>query len=87
MVKFDRSFLAGVPEDPRRTKLLLAITGIARALEMRTVAEGIEDADQLRAVGSMGIELAQGFLLARPEPAAALAARLAPAAPAPAVPA
>jgi len=87
MVKFDRSFLAGVPEDPRRTKLLLAITGIARALEMRTVAEGIEHADQLRAVGSMGIELAQGFLLARPEPAAALAARLAPAAPAPAVPA
>jgi EAL domain-containing protein (putative c-di-GMP-specific phosphodiesterase class I) len=41
---------------------------MVRRLEARAVAEGVEDAHELVAVQSAGIELVQGFLLARPMP-------------------
>jgi EAL domain-containing protein (putative c-di-GMP-specific phosphodiesterase class I) len=42
---------------------------LARALGLHTVAEGIEDDDQCRAVRALGCDYGQGFLFARPMPA------------------
>lgn len=56
--------------------LLAAIVGMARSLELVTVAEGIEDLEQLKAFKRHGCENAQGFLLARPLAAADLEQQL-----------
>ena len=41
---------------------------VAQNFDMRTGAEGIEDVETLRTLTEMGVDLAQGFLLGRPEP-------------------
>jgi EAL domain-containing protein (putative c-di-GMP-specific phosphodiesterase class I) len=45
---------------------------LARNLGLRTVAEGIEDAATLERLVELGVELAQGYHLSRPLPAAEL---------------
>jgi EAL domain-containing protein (putative c-di-GMP-specific phosphodiesterase class I) len=43
-----------------------AITGLARQLGLKTVAEGVESEQHLRQLAEIGCELVQGFFLARP---------------------
>ncbi len=69
MLKIDRSFLRGVPEDPNAAAIITAILTLAGALGMQAVAEGVETAEQQRFLVSEGCPLAQGFHLARPMPA------------------
>jgi predicted signal transduction protein with EAL and GGDEF domain len=69
MIKVDRSFLIGVPEDPQASALVSAIIELASALELTAVAEGVETDDQRRFLVQQGCPLAQGFLLGRPMPA------------------
>ncbi len=69
MLKIDRSFLRGVPEDPNVAAIITAILTLAGALGMQAVAEGVETAEQQRFLVSEGCPLAQGFHLARPMPA------------------
>ena len=71
-MKIDRSFVAGLPEDHGSARILEAIVGLARAFEIRTTAEGVETAAQLEALRAAGCDAAQGYLLARPVPAAEL---------------
>ncbi len=46
--------------------MLEAILGLARALRLTTVAEGIEESEQHEAMLSLGCTLGQGYLFARP---------------------
>jgi diguanylate cyclase (GGDEF)-like protein len=69
-LKIDRSFLRGVPTDPRASAIVTAIVQLARALELTAVAEGVEAPEQLEFLADHGCPLAQGFHLARPMPAA-----------------
>jgi EAL domain-containing protein (putative c-di-GMP-specific phosphodiesterase class I) len=50
--------------------LFEAIVSMAHALEMRVVAEGVETAEQLAALQSLGCEEAQGYYISRPVAAA-----------------
>jgi diguanylate cyclase (GGDEF)-like protein len=68
VIKVDRSFVAGLG-DGQGSSIAGAIVSLAQALGLRTVAEGIEDDDQCRAVRALGCDLGQGFLFARPMPA------------------
>jgi diguanylate cyclase (GGDEF)-like protein/PAS domain S-box-containing protein len=68
VIKVDRSFIAGLG-DGQGSSIAGAIVSLARALGLRTVAEGIEDDEQHRAVVALGCDLGQGFLFARPMPA------------------
>jgi diguanylate cyclase (GGDEF)-like protein len=68
VIKVDRSFVAGL-SDGQGSSIAGAIVSLAHALGLRTVAEGIEDDDQHRAVLALGCDLGQGFLFARPMPA------------------
>jgi len=65
-LKIDRSFLCGIHNNSRRALMLEAIVTLAHKLGIMVVAEGIEDADQLRAVRNAGCDEVQGFLFARP---------------------
>jgi EAL domain-containing protein (putative c-di-GMP-specific phosphodiesterase class I) len=68
-LKVDRSFVEGVGHRADSTAITTAIVHLARALNLRTVAEGIERPDQLDALRAVGCELGQGFLFGRPRPA------------------
>lgn len=66
LLKIDRHFVAGAGGDDHRRAVLESIAGLARRLGGRAVAEGIEDEADLAAAAEAGIDLFQGFLLARP---------------------
>ena len=68
-VKIDRSFVLGMAEDPDDEAIVRSIIELAAALGLRVVAEGVEEMSQYRAVASLGADITQGFLIARPMPA------------------
>ena len=68
VLKVDRSFVAGVDGSDRRRALLDAILDLSDSLGMRSVAEGVETAGELRCLLAAGCDMAQGYLLARPAP-------------------
>lgn len=76
VLKVDRSFMRELGHNPRDTNLVEAIVAIARSLQMRVVAEGVETEDQLAQLAHIGCEYAQGFLLGRPVAVAVLAESL-----------
>ena len=65
-LKIDRSFVSDLSVDEDAERMLQAILGIATALRLGTVAEGIETQAQLEALCRHGCQEGQGFLLARP---------------------
>jgi len=75
-LKIDRSFVRGASRDPALRAIVLPTLDIARRLRIPTVAEGVEDADDWHFFRLAGCEIAQGYLIGRPMPAAALAAWL-----------
>jgi diguanylate cyclase (GGDEF)-like protein len=68
MLKIDRSFVSGLAEGAKSRELLGAILALARALGLRSVAEGVETADQLEELRELGCEACQGFYFAPPSP-------------------
>ena len=69
-LKIDRSFVQDITAGPSAMTLVSTVVSLARAFGMSTVAEGVETAEQLEMLRQSGCELAQGFLFARPHPAA-----------------
>jgi len=72
-LKIDQDFVKGIGERPKDEHLIRAIAGFSRGIGIPIVAEGIETEAQLRWLRAEGIRLGQGYLLARPSPAEALA--------------
>jgi diguanylate cyclase (GGDEF)-like protein len=66
VLKIDRSFVAGLPDDADDVSLVKAILAMARGLDLKVVAEGVENHEQLSFLTLQGCDLAQGYLLARP---------------------
>jgi diguanylate cyclase (GGDEF)-like protein/PAS domain S-box-containing protein len=76
-LKVDQSFVAGLgPDGDGDSAIVEAIVGMARALGMRIIPEGVETEPQLARLVALGLTQAQGFLLSRPLPADALEALL-----------
>ena len=71
-VKIDRSFVAGIPDDPDSAAIVRAILSLARSFGVVVVAEGIENGRQLDFLVEHGCTQGQGFLLHRPAPASQL---------------
>ncbi len=65
-IKLDRSMVEGIAEDPRDLAVLRAITAMASALDLKVVAEGVEDEAQHAVLMGEGIETYQGFLRSVP---------------------
>ena len=65
-LKIDRSFVGRLGQDATGTALVSAVIGLARALGLETVAEGVETADQLQHLLDLGCHLAQGFYFELP---------------------
>ena len=65
-VKFDRVLVDGVHDSPPRAKLLQSMEGLCREFGIRTIAEGVERAEDERALVEIGCDLLQGYHFARP---------------------
>ncbi len=76
VVKIDRGFIAGLGVDRADRLLVEAVVRVAHGLNLRVVAEGVETEFQLAALREFGCDAAQGYLLARPVPGAALPSAL-----------
>ncbi len=70
VLKIDRSFVDRLGGDPEDEALVHTIVQLGRSLGMATVAEGVENGQQWAALRAMDCDLAQGYFLARPLPAA-----------------
>jgi EAL domain-containing protein (putative c-di-GMP-specific phosphodiesterase class I) len=75
-LKLDRGFVMNSGTDPRNANICQAIINLAHSFGAVAVAEGIENATDLRAVHRMGCDVGQGFFLAHPMPKADLIALL-----------
>ena len=66
-LKVDRSFVSALDsDDPKSLTIVSAIIGLAHALGMEVVAEGVETQEQLALLNAMKCDQVQGYLLARP---------------------
>jgi diguanylate cyclase (GGDEF)-like protein/PAS domain S-box-containing protein len=65
-IKIDRSFVAGVVDQPEDRAVIAAMVGMANALGLQVVGEGVENEQQLRALADLGCDVAQGYLMCRP---------------------
>jgi len=65
-LKVDRSFVQGVATNDNDAAIASAIVGLAHALRMRVVAEGVETAEQAQALRRLRCDYLQGFHFAKP---------------------
>jgi predicted signal transduction protein with EAL and GGDEF domain len=72
-IKIDRGFVAGIPHDHVNHAIVAGVIGMARATRCTVTAEGIETDTERDALRALDCERGQGFLLARPMAAEALA--------------
>jgi diguanylate cyclase (GGDEF)-like protein/PAS domain S-box-containing protein len=68
VLKLDRRFTATV-EDPTAQAIIQAIVDLGPVLGMTTIAEGVETPEQLATLRRLGCDFAQGYEIARPQPA------------------
>jgi EAL domain-containing protein (putative c-di-GMP-specific phosphodiesterase class I) len=66
VLKIDRSFTEALGVEAERTAIVEAIIGMARALALDVVAEGVENEAQASELRRLGCDWAQGFWFARP---------------------
>jgi EAL domain-containing protein (putative c-di-GMP-specific phosphodiesterase class I) len=68
-VKIDRSFVLGMTADREDAAIVRSVIDLAAALDLRVVAEGVEDERTWRALHAAGCHAAQGWFYGRPMPA------------------
>ncbi len=69
-LKIDRSFVQDLGNTPQSGAVVSAIIALARALGLRVIAEGVENVTQMQELYNLGCHICQGYLFARPMPAA-----------------
>ncbi|MGN6577670.1 MAG: EAL domain-containing protein [Nocardioides sp.] len=65
-IKLDRALIDGVDTDPARRSLVTALVLLALEIGAAVTGEGVETDEQLSALSTLGVDQAQGYLLARP---------------------
>jgi diguanylate cyclase (GGDEF)-like protein/PAS domain S-box-containing protein len=68
-VKIDRAFVHGLADDAGDRAIVSAVVGLAHALRLNVVAEGVETEGQLTELLALGCDEAQGYFFAPPQPA------------------
>lgn len=66
IIKIDMDLVRGVDASPARRAVVAGIVAMARALDIRVLGEGVETEAELRTLAAAGIDLFQGYYLARP---------------------
>jgi len=69
VLKLDMQFIRTAFQGRKDTRLLEAIIGLAKSMELPTVAEGVETAEQMFTLKAMGCDVIQGYYFSKPLPA------------------
>ncbi|MBK1734559.1 hypothetical protein CKO15_04515 [Halorhodospira abdelmalekii] len=67
-LKIDRSFIGQIADNTADQRIVESVVTLAHRLDMKVVAEGIEDERTLLLVDALGCDIAQGFFIGRPGP-------------------
>ena len=73
-VKIDQTFVRGLGNSPEDERIVSAVVKLAANLGLRSIAEGVETADQLAFLRELGCDQVQGYLFARPMPPSVITA-------------
>jgi diguanylate cyclase (GGDEF)-like protein/PAS domain S-box-containing protein len=73
LLKIDRSFVSGMCDNAADAGIVRAVVGLADAMGLDAIAEGVENEEQVDALAAAGCTRAQGYLFGRPGPAEAFA--------------
>jgi diguanylate cyclase (GGDEF)-like protein len=76
LVKIDRAFVDGLPDDGDDLAITRAVIAMAHSLKLTVVAEGVETQAQLQVLRQLGCDQVQGYLLGRPMPTSELDGQL-----------
>ena len=76
VLKVDQSFVSGLGHDPEDSAIVQAVVAMGKALQLITVAEGVETAHHLIELRELDCDMAQGYHFARPRPAEAISRML-----------
>lgn len=68
-LKIDRSFIKDICHDKDDAAITSAIIAMARGLQLKVVAEGVENSEQVAFLHLRNCEIGQGYLFSRPQPA------------------
>jgi EAL domain-containing protein (putative c-di-GMP-specific phosphodiesterase class I) len=68
-LKLDQSFVRGLPLDGDDLAICTAVIAMGQALGLKVIAEGVETKEQLAVLQTLGCDVLQGYLFARPMPA------------------
>lgn len=68
-LKIDRTFISKISDNPDDLVVVTAIIAMAHSLQLKVIAEGVENEEQLRKLHELGCDNIQGFLLSKPLPA------------------
>jgi len=71
-IKIDKSFVTGMITSDADAAIVRTVIDLAHNLGKQVCAEGVEDAETLQRLEEMGCDLAQGYFISRPVPAATL---------------
>lgn len=66
VLKIDRSFIIDIANNPRDKNMVASIIKLSHDLNLKVVAEGVEDEDQKSLLQDMGCDILQGYILSRP---------------------
>ncbi|WP_410961079.1 EAL domain-containing protein, partial [Salmonella sp. SAL4457] len=69
ILKIDKSFIRGLPDDPHDAAITRAIIALGRSMQLTVIAEGVETEGQQSFLTHEGCEQIQGFVLSPPLPA------------------
>ena len=65
-LKIDRSFVTQMTDNAENAEIVRTIVTLARSLDMKVVAEGVETSEQLGRLGGLCCDYGQGYLFSRP---------------------
>jgi EAL domain-containing protein (putative c-di-GMP-specific phosphodiesterase class I) len=71
VLKIDRSFVCDLAVNRSHRLIVQTTIGLAKSLGMKTVAEGVETAEQAQLLHALGCDAVQGYLIGRPAPSSA----------------
>jgi EAL domain-containing protein (putative c-di-GMP-specific phosphodiesterase class I) len=69
ILKIDRSFVSDIATNPEDLAIITGIIALAKSLNLKVVAEGVEDAEQEAILRELNCDIMQGFYYCRPIPA------------------
>ncbi len=72
ILKIDQSFVRDMLDDPDDLAIVEGVIGLTQAFQRKVIAEGVETAEHGMVLLQLGCDMAQGYGIARPMPAAAL---------------